>query len=98
MANQTVLAGHLHAGHIGMTLRGIDVKGHEVHAELRQVYHTSSETIIDTNSLDFDTLRDGCGAMDEWALDAHEQVSLDGPPDLRLNATGIVRQAPKELT
>lgn len=86
MTDQTVLAGQLHAGHIGMTLRGIDARGHEVHAELRQVYHTSSETIIDTNPLDFDTLRDGCGAMGEWALDAHERVSLDGPPDLHLNA------------
>lgn len=80
-----IAAGRLHAGHIGMTLRGVDAKGREVHAELRQVSHTSSETYINTNPLDFDTLRDGCGAMDEWLLDANAKVELDGPPDLRLD-------------
>lgn len=82
----TIRAGRLHAGHIGMTLRGTDAKGREVHAELRQVSHTSSETFINTNPLDFDTLRDGSGAMDEWLLDANEPVSLDGLPDLHIDA------------
>ena len=82
----TIRAGRLHAGHIGLTLRGTDAKGREVHAELRQVSHTSSETFINTNPLDFDTLRDGCGAMDEWLLDANERVSLDGLPDLHIDA------------
>lgn len=86
MANKTIPAGQLHAGHIGMTLRGVDVKRREVHAELRQVSHTSSETFINTNPLDFNSLRDGCGAVDEWLLDANEKVTLDGPPDLHLDA------------
>lgn len=83
---ETIRAGRLHAGHIGMTLRGIDARGREVHAELRQVSHTSSETFINTNPLDFDPLRDGCGAEDEWLLDANEEVTLDGLPDLDLDA------------
>lgn len=87
----TIRAGRLHAGHIGLTLRGIDAKGREVHAELRQVSHTSSETFINTNPLDFDTLRDGCGAMDEWLLDANERVSLDGLPDLHIDANPPTR-------
>lgn len=82
----TIRAGRLHAGHIGMTLRGTDAKGREVHAELRQVSHTSSETFINTNPLDYDPLRDGSGAEDEWLLDANEQVSLGGLPDLHLDA------------
>ena len=86
-----IAAGRLHAGHIGLTLRGIDVKGREVHAELRQGSHTSSETFINTNPLNFDTLRDGCGAMDEWLLDANEQVTLDGHPDLDLDADPATR-------
>ena len=86
MTDHTIAAGRLHAGHIGLTVRGIDAKGREVHAELRQVSHTSSETFINTSPLDFDTLRDGCGAMDEWLFDASEKVALDGPPDLRLDA------------
>ena len=87
----TIRAGRLHAGHIGLTLRGTDAKGREVHAELRQVSHTSSETFINTNPLDFDTLRDGCGAMDEWLLDANERVSLDGLPDLHIDANPPTR-------
>ena len=75
MTDQTIPAGRLHAGHIGMTLRGIDSEGREVHAELRQVYHTSSETIIDT-------IRDEYGPMYEWVFDANERVSLDGLSDL----------------
>ena len=90
---KTIPAGRLHSGHIGMTLRGIDSEGSEVHAELRQVYHTSSETIIDTTPLNFDTPRDGGGVMDEWVLDANEQVTLDGLPDLRLDAAPPTRWA-----
>lgn len=82
----TIRAGRLHAGHIGMTLRGTDAKGREVHAELRQVYHTSSETFISTNPLDFDPFRDGSGAADEWLFNANEQVTIDGLPDLDLDA------------
>lgn len=82
----TIRAGRLHAGHIGMTLRGIDTKGREIHAELRQISHTSSETFINTNPLDYDTLRDGSGAEDEWLLDADERVSLNGLPDLDLDS------------
>ena len=82
----TIRAGRLHAGHIGMTLRGIDARGREVHAELRQISHSSSETFINTNPLNFDTLRDGSGAEDEWLLDANEQVTLDGLSDLDLDA------------
>lgn len=81
-----IAAGRLHAGHIGLTLRGVDARGREVHAELRQVAHTSSETFINTNPLDFDPLRDGCGAMDEWLLNANEQVTLGGRPDLSFDA------------
>ena len=87
----TIRAGRLHAGHIGLTLRGIDAKGREVHAELRQVSHTSSETFINTNPLDFDTLRDGSGAEDEWLFDANERVSLDGLPDLHIDANPPTR-------
>ena len=87
----TIRAGRLHAGHIGMTLQGTDARGREVHAELRQVSHTSSETFIATNPLDFDTLRDGSGAADEWLFDANEQVTIDGLPDLDLDADPATR-------
>lgn len=63
----------LHGGHIGMTLTAeVANRPLTITAELRQVYHTSGETIIHTY---------GSGDLDEWTLDRNIAVKLSGESD-----------------
>lgn len=69
----TITARELHGGHIGMMLTAeVANRPLTITAELRQVYHTSGETVIHTY---------GCMDLDEWVLDPSTTVTLSGEPN-----------------
>lgn len=71
-----IKAAQLSAEHIGKDIIAVDIDGVEIHAELRQIYHTSTETWINTNPLGYDPYNHGDGATDEWGLPQDSEVLI----------------------